>query len=107
MIGPLLEIAMKEKKSFEKLQKTELKILPKLILQITPALREKCPNTVFFLVSFFHNRTEYGTEKTPHFDTFHAVQDIMKQLIILITLRTKFVNSKTYFQEQNKPNKTN
>ena len=53
MIGPLLEIAMKEKKSFEKLQKTELKILPKLILQIAPALREECPNTVFFLVHIF------------------------------------------------------
>ena len=53
MIGPLLEILMKEKKSFEKLQKTELKILPKLILQITPALREKCPNTVLFLVRIF------------------------------------------------------
>ena len=45
-------------------------------LQIT--LREKCPNTEFFLVReylsiFSPNAGKYGPEKTPHLDTFHAV----------------------------------
>ena len=34
----------------------------------------KCPNTEFFLVRFFRlNAGQYGPEKTPHLDTFHAV----------------------------------
>ena len=46
-------------------------------------LREKCPNTESFLVrSFPHsylsvfspNAGKYWSEKTPYFDTFHAVQ---------------------------------
>ena len=37
-------------------------------------LREKCPSTDFFLVRIFTHRTEYGPEKTPYLDTFHAVE---------------------------------
>ena len=54
------------------------------------ALREKCPNTEFFLVRIFThsdgirrdteylsvfslNTGKYGPEKTPYLDTFHAV----------------------------------
>ena len=37
---------------------------------------EKCPNTDFFLVRIFLIRTEYGPEKTPYMDTFHAVRII-------------------------------
>ena len=37
------------------------------------SLREKCPNTDFFLVRISLIRTEYGPEKTPYLDTFHAV----------------------------------
>ena len=41
-------------------------------------LREKCPNTEFFLVygeisAFSPNTGKYGPEKTPYLDTFHAV----------------------------------
>ena len=59
-------------------------------MQYTFTLREKCPNTEFFLVrilshsdwirrnteylSVFNPNTEkYGPEKTPYLDTFHAV----------------------------------
>ena len=38
------------------------------------ALREKCPDTEFFLV---HIQSKYGkiwTRKTPHLDTFHTVK---------------------------------
>ena len=47
------------------------------------SLREKCPNTEFFLVHIFShtkylsvfspNAGKYGPEKTPYLDTFHAV----------------------------------
>ena len=49
------------------------------------ALREKCPNTEYFLVCIFPNSDwkylsvfspnagKYGPEKTPYLDTFHAV----------------------------------
>ena len=36
------------------------------------ALREKSPNTEFFLVRNFLVR-KYGREKTPYLDSFHAV----------------------------------
>ena len=39
--------------------------------------REKCPNTVFFLVRVFSafspNAGKCGPEKFPYLDTFHAV----------------------------------
>ena len=35
------------------------------------SLREKCPNTEFFLVQ------KYGTEKTVYLDTFHAVVETL------------------------------
>ena len=42
-----------------------------------PSLREKCLNTEFFLVRIFlffsPNKGNYGPEKTPYLDTFHAV----------------------------------
>ena len=43
-------------------------------------LRDKCPSTEFFFNSYFPvfspNTGKYGLEKTPHLDTFHAVQSI-------------------------------
>ena len=36
-------------------------------------LREKCPNTEFFLVRIFPNTGKYGPEKTPYLDTFQTV----------------------------------
>ena len=54
----------------------------------TDTLREKCPNTEFFLVVFSRispNKGKYGLEKTPHFDTFHTVipyQEICKQYVL-------------------------
>ena len=36
-------------------------------------LREKCPNTEFFLVRISSIWAEYGLEKTPYLVTFHAV----------------------------------
>ena len=58
------------------------------------SLRKKCPNTEFFLVRIFlhsaciwrfteeisvfsPNTGKYEPEKTPHFDTFHAVDGIL------------------------------
>ena len=34
---------------------------------------EKCPNIEFFWSVFSRIQTEYGPEKTPYLDTFHAV----------------------------------
>ena len=59
------------------------------------SLREKCPNTDFFLVRIFPhsdwiwrdtkylsvfspNAGKYGVEKTPYLDTFHALNDCKK-----------------------------
>ena len=67
-----------------------LRILEK-VTQLS--LREKCPNTEFFLVCIFPhsdwiwrgteylsvfspNAGKYGPEKTPYLDTFHAVYDL-------------------------------
>ena len=55
-------------------------------------LREKCPNTEFFLVRIFLyspvfglNTGIYGPEKTPYLDTFHAVRNtIVRGLIVEI-----------------------
>ena len=44
-----------------------------VILDIDLALRENCPQTVFFLVCI---QSEYGkirTKKTPYLDSFHAM----------------------------------
>ena len=49
-------------------------------------LREKCPNTEFFVVRIFAvfspNTEKYGPEETPYWDTFHEV----KFLIYLVNL---------------------
>ena len=41
------------------------------------SLREKCPNTEFFLVQYLtvfgQNTGKYGPEKTPYMDTFHEM----------------------------------
>ena len=42
-----------------------------LTWKIMKSLREKCPNTEFFLVQ------KYGTEKTVYLDTFHAVVETL------------------------------
>ena len=36
-------------------------------------LREKCPNTEFFLARIQSDAGKYGPEKTPYLDTFHVV----------------------------------
>ena len=36
-------------------------------------MREYCSNTEFFWSVFSSIRTEYGPEKTPYVDNFHAV----------------------------------
>ena len=36
-------------------------------------MREKCPNTSYFLSVFSRIWTEYGPEITPYLDTFRAV----------------------------------
>ena len=63
---------------------------------LSGTLREKCPNSEFFLVRIFPysdwirgdtkylsvfspNAAKYGPEKTPYLDTFHAVVIIMCQ----------------------------
>ena len=42
-------------------------------IKINYLLREKCPNTEFFLVCIFLHPGKYGPEKTPYLDTFHKV----------------------------------
>ena len=37
------------------------------------SLREKCPDTEFFLVHIFLDTGKYGPEKTPYLNTFRAV----------------------------------
>ena len=49
-----------------------------LIKKIRTQLREKCPNAEFLLVRIFlysdcPNTVKYGSEDTPHLDTFHAM----------------------------------
>ena len=53
------------------LHKSYSKTMRKNIL-VERLLCENCPNTEFFLSIFFRIRTEYGQEKTPHLDIFHA-----------------------------------
>ena len=54
------------------------------VKRVKGALREKCPNTEFFLVPIFlfygvnlcvfsPNTGKYGPQKTPFLDTFHAL----------------------------------
>ena len=62
---------------------------------VDESLREKCPKAEFFLVRIFPhsdwirrftplisvfspNAGKYGPEKTPYFDTFHAVEILVK-----------------------------
>ena len=76
------------------------------------ALREKCPNTKFFLVRIFlssdwirrftenvvfsPNAGKYGPEKTPYLDTFHAVillskvHDVIKTINCYISIVMSF-----------------
>ena len=65
-------------------------IIPQIVLILTISLREKCSDTVFFLVRIFPhsdwvrsytpylsvfspNARKYGPQKTLYLDTFHAV----------------------------------
>ena len=50
-----------------------LKIYIYLWTFFCPSLREKCQNAEFFLDRIFPNTGKYGPEKTPYFNTFHAV----------------------------------
>ena len=42
-------------------------------MKIAHTLREKCPNTEFFLVRIQSECEKIRTRKTPYLDTFHAV----------------------------------
>ena len=54
-------------------------------LFLSPALREKCPNTEFFSVLYFPIFSpytgKYGPEKTSYSDTFHAVPVLPPQTL--------------------------
>ena len=47
-------------------------------------MREKSPNTEFFLVRIFlyPNTGKYGPEKAPHLDTFHGVLAMLQRLAL-------------------------
>ena len=45
------------------------------------ALREECLNFQFFKYLFSRIRTEYGPEKTPNWDTYHAESKLSFVLI--------------------------
>ena len=65
------------------------------------SLREKCPNTEFFLVRIFLYsdwirrfspnslwiQKKYGSEKTPYLNTFHAVFECLMNLMIMWFVR--------------------
>ena len=61
---------------------------------VTITLREKCPNTAFFLVVFSPNTGKYGQEKTPYLDTFHTVP--WKLITNRSRLLSNIVNSMMY-----------
>ena len=67
-----------------------------------PTLRQKCPNTEFFLVRIFlysdlirtvfsPNTRKYGPEKTLHLDTFHAVHDFKNKYFLYSSHHEKYV----------------
>ena len=76
------------------LKKPQFKIIifHSKLLFASNTMREKCPNTEFFLVRIFPhsdwigtkvfslNTGKYGPEKTPHLDTFHTVIKMGKDL---------------------------
>ena len=76
-----------------------------LVIIIKTSLREKCPNTEFFLVRilphleylsvFSPNAGKYGPEKTPYLDTFHAV--------FIIQLRVHIFKLDDIKSTENKP----
>ena len=73
----------------------------------TRTLREKCPNTEFFLVRIFPylsvfspNTRKYGPEKTLYLDTFHAVEDIYTDLDEYVEMR---INTSNYEIERPPP----
>ena len=74
------------------------------------SLREKCPNTEFFLVRIFlypdwrrrfteyisifsPNTGKYGSEKAPYLDTFHAVYSSATSLVQLTNLLMHWPNN--------------
>ena len=64
--------------------------MPEYGFSLNRSLREKCPNTEFFLVRispvFSSNAGKYGPEKTPYLDTFARIYPVvyfcMKKIII-------------------------
>ena len=70
-------------------------------------LREKCPNTEFFLVRIFPYLSvfspkagKYRPEKTLYLDTFHAVEDIYTDLAEYVEMR---INTSNYEFERPPP----
>ena len=63
-----------------------------VIKQIQNSLRERCPNTEFFLVCIQSEYRKYGPGKTPHLDTFQAVcySEVWKQDMEAFTWRCSF-----------------
>ena len=83
-------------------------------IPVSPILREKCPNTEFFLVHIFphsywirrdtkylsvfsSNAGKYGQEKTPYLDTFHTVPLRSRSMWFLFTRWAKCSPTITLF----------
>ena len=63
--------------------------------------REICPKAEFSWSAFFCIQSEYrkyGTEKTPHLDTFHAV--ILKGMHFYWEIMNNITNNSAYFSKQ-------
>ena len=50
------------------------------------SLREKCPNTEFFLVRIFLHSDRIRSDKTPYLNTFHAVNIVLRKRSWLLYL---------------------
>ena len=61
-------------------------ILLRLTFNWTSTLREKCPNTEFFLVRIQSEKVKHGPGKTPLLDNFYAVPEIAKNFILQKTV---------------------
>ena len=57
--------------------------LNKISFHFNHALHKGCPSSGFFLTHFWFspNMGKYGSEKTPHSDTFHAVTLLMNRVL--------------------------
>ena len=97
---PLLKVTDSKRDVFSfinsSFRESSSKLLQALHYYLWLSLREKCPNTEFFLVRIFPhsdwirrdtkylsvltpNAGKYGPEKTPHLDNFHPVCSIINK----------------------------